>query len=214
MRKIDEIIIHCAATRPNWMAGESADAKRDEIRRWHVEENGWRDIGYHYVIDRDGQVARGRPLPSAGAHTYGHNTNSIGVCLIGGHGSSVNDPFSAHFTDEQDMALRTLISELQRSFVGIKKISGHNDYTKAKACPGFQVGRWFAGKSAQRPLMASTTLQASTAQIGSGAAGVWAALTQLEGTNQTIALAILGVIILGGLWVMRERIKKWSEGVQ
>jgi hypothetical protein len=62
--------------------------------------------------------------------------------------------------------------------------------------------------------MASTTLQASTAQIGSGAAGVWAAMTQLEGTNQTIALVLLGVIILGGLWIMRERLRYWAEGIQ
>jgi hypothetical protein len=62
--------------------------------------------------------------------------------------------------------------------------------------------------------MASTTLQASTAQIGSGVAGVWAALTQLDGHNQTVALVILGVIIAGGLWVMRERIRHWAKGVQ
>lgn len=63
-------------------------------------------------------------------------------------------------------------------------------------------------------VMQSTTLQASATQIGSGAAGVWAALTQLEGTNQTIALVLLGVIIAGGLWIMRERLKRWAEGVQ
>ena len=214
MRKIDEIIIHCAATRPEWMEGQSVDAKRDEIRRWHVDGNEWNDIGYHYVIDRDGQVARGRALETQGAHTSGHNANSIGICLVGGHGSSVNDPFSANYTDAQDQALRVLINELQVRIPGIKKISGHNDYTKAKACPGFNVGRWLANKPAARPLMASTTLQASATQIGSGAAGVWAALTQLEGTNQTIALVLLGVIIAGGLWVMRERLKKWAEGVQ
>lgn len=213
MRLINEIIIHCAATRASWMEGQSVEAKRDELRRWHVEENSWSDLGYHYVIDRDGQVARGRALETPGAHTYGHNANSIGICLVGGHGSSANDAFATNYTDAQDQALRVLINELQVRIPGIKKISGHNDYTKAKACPGFQVSRWLANKP-PRPITASTTLQASTAQIGSGAAGVWAALTQLEGTNQTIALVILGVVIAGGLWVMRERLKKWAEGIQ
>ena len=213
MRLINEIIIHCAATRPEWMEGQSVDAKRDEIRRWHVNGNGWQDIGYHYLIDRDGQVARGRALETQGAHTSGHNANSIGICLVGGHGSSMNDPFSKNYTDAQDQALRVLINELQVRIPGIRKISGHNDYTKAKACPGFNVARWLANKP-PRPITASTTLQASATQIGSGAAGVWAALTQLEGTNQTIALVILGVIIAGGLWIARERLKRWAEGVQ
>lgn len=213
MRKISQIVIHCAATRPEWMDGQSAQAKVDEIDRWH-RARGFRKIGYHYFIDRDGVVVKGRQLEEEGAHTLGQNKDSIGICLAGGHGSAMNDPFSANYTDAQDQALRVLINELQVRIPGIKKISGHNDYTKAKACPGFQVSRWLANKPAQRPMMASTTLQASATQIGSGAAGVWAALTQLEGTNQTIALVILGVVIAGGLWVMRERLKKWAEGIQ
>lgn len=214
MRKINEIIIHAAATRPSWMEGKSVEAKRDEIKRWHIEENGWRTIGYHYVIDRNGQVATGRSLEEQGAHTQGHNANSIGICLIGGHGSSANDAFSAHYTDEQDQALRVLIDSLQVRFPAITKISGHNDYTAAKACPGFKVGRWLANKPPQKPLAASTTLQASAVQVGSGLGGVWAAITQLDGTDRTIALVFLGVIILAGLWVARERIKKWAMGVQ
>lgn len=214
MRKINEIIIHAAATRPNWMEGKTVEAKRDEIARWHVQDNGWAAIGYHYIIDRDGQVAPGRPLENAGAHTQGHNANSIGVCLIGGHGSSVNDAFEQHYTNEQDQALRVLIDSLQTRFPTIKKVSGHNDYTAAKACPGFKVARWLANKPPARPLMASTTLQASAVQIGSGAGGVWAAVTQLDGTDRTIALVFLGIIILAGLWIARERIHKWVMGVQ
>ena len=55
-----EIILHCADTRPDWMAGQSLADKVAEIRRWHVQQRGWRDIGYHWVIDRDGAVAPGR----------------------------------------------------------------------------------------------------------------------------------------------------------
>lgn len=214
MRKINEIIVHCAATRPNWMDSKTVEQKRDEIRRWHVDDNGWADIGYHYVIDRDGQTAKGRPLENAGAHTQGRNANSIGVCLIGGHGSAVNDPFSDHFTEEQDQALRVLIDSLQTRFPSIKKVSGHNDYTAAKACPGFKVGRWLAGKPAAKPLMASTTLQASAAQVGTGAAGVWGAVTQLEGTDRTLALVFCAVIVLAALWIARERVRKFLMGAE
>jgi N-acetylmuramoyl-L-alanine amidase len=84
MRHINEIIVHATATRPEWMAGNSTVEKRDEITRWHVEARGWSDIGYHMIIDRDGTRATGRPTFRIGAHVKGHNSNSLGVSLIGG----------------------------------------------------------------------------------------------------------------------------------
>ena len=140
MRPIKEIIVHCTATRPEWWATKSTGQKVAEIRRWHVSERGWRDIGYHYLIDRNGTIATGRPLEQIGAHTQGRNTGSIGIALFGGHGSAETDQFSDHFTGAQDKALRDLIARLQTQF-GQLRISGHNEYA-AKACPGFQVGLW------------------------------------------------------------------------
>jgi N-acetyl-anhydromuramyl-L-alanine amidase AmpD len=141
MRHLSEIIVHCSATRPDWMDGHSTEAKVAEIRDWHVSGNGWSDIGYHYIIDRDGTVAKGRPLARAGAHTRGRNANSVGVCLIGGHGSASTDSFSDNFTPEQDEALRNLLTSLMQTYNTISKVSGHNQYA-AKACPGFSVPEW------------------------------------------------------------------------
>ena len=62
MRKIDEIIIHCAAT------PEGKNFTVAQIRDWHVNGNGWKDIGYHYVIYLDGSVHKGRPIEQVGAH--------------------------------------------------------------------------------------------------------------------------------------------------
>lgn len=143
MRHINEIVVHCAATRPAWWATRTLNQKVKEIRRWHVEDRGWSDIGYHYLIDRDGKVAEGRSLSRTGAHVRGHNTGSIGICLFGGHGSNENDAFSENFTPEQDRALRKLIADLRTRFPTIRKISGHNEYA-AKACPGFRVSQWLA----------------------------------------------------------------------
>lgn len=140
-RPITEIIVHCTATRPDWWAGKPLSAKVSEIRRWHVQDRGWKDIGYHYLIDRDGKVATGRPLDQIGAHTQGHNTGTIGISLFGGHGSAETDQFADHFTPEQDVALRKLIADLRGRF-GPVKLSGHNQYA-AKACPGFSVPTWF-----------------------------------------------------------------------
>ena len=62
MRHIDEIILHCSAT------PEGRDVSLDDIRRWHVDERGWSDVGYHFVITLDGVVHAGRPMDIAGAH--------------------------------------------------------------------------------------------------------------------------------------------------
>lgn len=141
MRQITEIIIHCAATRPEWMSGSRTNRKVAEIRKWH-KARGWRDIGYHLVIDRDGTVADGRPISQTGAHVKGHNTGTIGVCLIGGYGAAADDRFEDHFTPEQDKALMVTISNLMAAY-GDLKVSGHNEYAN-KGCPGFRVSNWLA----------------------------------------------------------------------
>lgn len=140
MRHLDEIIIHCSATQRDWMRGSNVLAKRDEIGRWHKAKR-WRDIGYHYLIDRDGSGARGRPVSETGAHTRGRNKTSIGICLVGGHGSSATDKFHDHFTPAQDRALRELIIDLRLKYPSITAVSGHNQYAN-KACPGFYVPIW------------------------------------------------------------------------
>lgn len=131
------LALHCSATRPNWMQGKTPAERFAEIRRWHVQENGWSDIGYHYVIDRDGNVLTGRPLNVIGAGIAGFNNGVIHVCLIGGDGSSERDKFSDHFTSAQLISLTSLASDI-RSRTQIKQVVGHNQYA-AKACPGFNV---------------------------------------------------------------------------
>ena len=140
MRPISEIIVHCTATRPEWMAASKTSDKVAEVRRWHIADRGWRDIGYHFLIDRDGTVAKGRPVDQVGAHVQGHNAGTIGVSLFGGHGSAATDKFAEHYTARQDQALRGLIAALTATYK-ITKVSGHNEYA-AKACPGFNVPQW------------------------------------------------------------------------
>lgn len=140
MRDIVGIVVHCTATHPDFMENATTAERVEEIRRWHVQLNGWSDIGYHYLIDRDGTVAEGRPMSRDGAHVRGHNTGTVGISLFGGHGSSETDAFSDHFTEAQDRALRKLISDIEAPR-GDLPITGHNEYA-AKACPGFRVSRW------------------------------------------------------------------------
>lgn len=78
MRTITLIILHCSATREGQSFGF------EDCRRDHIRHRGFRDIGYHYYITRDGTVHRGRPLEQVGAHCCNHNRHSIGICYEGG----------------------------------------------------------------------------------------------------------------------------------
>lgn len=136
---VREAVIHCSATRPTWYENRTGEDKVREIRRWHVQENGWRNIGYHFLIDRDGKVFCGRKLTEIGAHVAGRNSGTIGICLIGGFGSNERDRFEQHFTEAQRTSLKLLVADLNTK-TDLRTISGHNQYAR-KACPGFQVRR-------------------------------------------------------------------------
>ena len=207
-KTVDMIFVHCAATRPDWMKDEPLSAKVAEIKRWHLAR-GFNDIGYHWIIDRDGAIVKGRDESTPGAHVEGHNTGSIGVSLIGGHGSNESDPFDKHFTSDQALALRNLINEIKHR-TPIKHIRGHNEVS-AKACPGFNVKRWVDLKPPKPKLADSTTMQAGAVQVLSGAGAGAAALGALDGRAQIVALALIAVSLLATAWIMRERIRRWTR---
>ena len=129
MRKINLIIVHCSAT------PEGKDFTVDDITRWH-KARGFKTIGYHYVIYRDGTIHGGRPVSEEGAHCVGHNKNSIGVCYIGGLVADGKTPKDTR-TDAQKLSLRNLLSQLKKSYPNAA-IRGHRDFA-AKACPSFDA---------------------------------------------------------------------------
>jgi len=129
VRELNRIILHCTAT-PSWR-----EVSVDEIRRWHVEGNGWSDIGYHYVILLDGTVARGRPLDVAGAHVKGHNKDSIGVVYVGG--TDVTGQPQDTLNSNQLFGLYKVVTSLRNLF-GPLTLHGHNEFSD-KACPSFIV---------------------------------------------------------------------------
>ena len=111
MRDITEIIVHHSAT-------ESGTV--ESIRKYHIEHNGWGDIGYHKVIYRDGSVHNGRDIAKAGVHAKGRNNGTIGICLIG----------RDNFTESQRQSLKALCRELCRDYP-VTAISIHH-----VDCPG------------------------------------------------------------------------------
>ncbi|MBS7588302.1 N-acetylmuramoyl-L-alanine amidase [Ancylobacter defluvii] len=129
-RPISEIIVHCTAT------PEGKDYTVADIRAWH-KDRGFSDIGYHYVVYRDGRVMVGRPVGQVGAHVAGHNTGTIGISYVGGvaaDGKTAKDTRTA----AQRASLLWLVQQLAAKHPGIRKVTGHNQYA-AKACPSFDV---------------------------------------------------------------------------
>lgn len=133
MRYINEIIIHCSDS--PWRRNDTAA----DIDRWH-RDRGFRKIGYHYVIDLDGTVERGRRISEIGAHCKRHNAHSIGICYIGGRGA--DGSFQDTRTDAQRAALLKLVTNLVQMYHC--PIYGHRDFA-AKACPCFDANQEFQG---------------------------------------------------------------------
>lgn len=125
MRNINLIIVHCSDSD---IPGHD---NIETIRKWHIEENGWSDVGYHYFITKDGEVHSGRSLERAGAHCKGFNKSSIGICLSGRN----------EFTEEQFQSLRDIIKDelIPNLGLSIIDILGHRDLNKGKSCPNFDV---------------------------------------------------------------------------
>ncbi len=142
---IREIVIHCADTpngRPNTI---------EDIDDWHRQRGFRRNlsilaefdpvalqtepplahVGYHYVIEVDGMIQKGRPLAETGAHVRMHNRISVGICLVG----------RDQFTLMQWAAMKVVIEHLQQQLPGVH-IVGHRDFDNRKTCPGFDVSEW------------------------------------------------------------------------
>lgn len=142
MRLIKNLVVHCAATGPDLDIGVK------EIDEWH-RARGWSGVGYHYVIRHDGTIERGRPLEKVGAHVKGHNTYSIGICLVGG-ADDTGKP-EANYTAAQYASLRLILDGLVRRFPD-SNILGHCDFPGvAKACPSFDVNDWLGTLDDWRP---------------------------------------------------------------
>lgn len=128
MRRISKIILHCTAT------PEGRDVSVDDIKQWHLDR-GWSDIGYHYVIDINGNLQEGRPLTRAGAHVRGHNKGSIGIAYVGGVDANLKPKDTR--TEDQKGRLKAIILDLMDEYPEAT-LHGHNEFSN-KACPSFDV---------------------------------------------------------------------------
>ena len=143
---IKYIVIHCSATK------RSQDIGTFEINQWH-RERGWSGIGYHFVIRRNGIIETGRGVRKIGAHAYGVNRMSWGICLVGGlddYGKATDN-----FTVLQYSSLHGIVTTL-KAFAPDAEVLGHRDLSPdlngdgvieqwewVKMCPCFDVRSWW-----------------------------------------------------------------------
>lgn len=104
-----------------------------EVRRWHVEERGWSDVGYHWYIRKDGTIEPGRAENVIGAGVAGHNTGSLHIALEG-------DGDTERWTGAQERAFMGLCREIASRYgIPVDEIRGHREEPKGgggKTCPG------------------------------------------------------------------------------
>lgn len=126
-RTIKAVILHCADT-PDYAEGDPRFDRfgAAEIRAWHLQQ-GWSDIGYHYVVRRTGVIEKGRPEAVVGAHCEGHNAESLGVCYLGRQ-----SPTGAQLRS----ILALSIAFKERLGLEPKDWFGHYEFQPAKTCPG------------------------------------------------------------------------------
>ena len=124
-KNIKQLVVHCSDT------PDHEDIGAIEIHKMHLGF-GWNGIGYHKVIRKNGLIENGRPDYWIGAHVYGKNEQSLGVCLIG----------KKNFSDEQFFALEKVLLIWKKKYKNAI-ICGHKDIIKTdKTCPNFDVIGW------------------------------------------------------------------------
>lgn len=123
---IEWLIVHHTA-----VSREQNPEQFDAVKRYHIDK-GWGDIGYHFLIEPDGEVKTGRSEETEGAHTIGYNDKSLGICLSGNF--DIQEP-----TIGQMEALRGLLERLMVKYkVERENIVPHRTFAN-KTCYGSKL---------------------------------------------------------------------------
>lgn len=122
-KPIDTVVVH--------HTGGPRSQSFEAIRRYHIDDRGYGDIGYHRFIDGHGVVHAGRPFEFQGAHSFGHNDGSIGIAVAGN-----NTDGRMKWNEAQLTSLEAELKTLK--FFGVKYIKKHSDQRET-LCPSFDL---------------------------------------------------------------------------
>lgn len=153
MNKPNKIIVHhTGGTDVNPLA-DTSHHTFEMIRDWHVKGNKWSDIGYNWVIEKTGKKCKGRDENLSGAHTIGHNSNSVGICLSGNFDATMPTP-------EQVQSMCELIEDIIKRYPNITpdQIFPHRKFAN-KTCYGKNLSDTWASDEYKKYLSKKGTTQ-------------------------------------------------------
>jgi len=119
LSRINQIFVHHSA---------SIGQRAEDYARYHVQSKGWPGIGYHFVIEKTGDIIQANPLINMSYNVSGHNTRGIGICLSGDF--TKEEPSKA-----QLKSLDRLIKQLRKDLPQYLAVNGHKEYGQT-SCPG------------------------------------------------------------------------------
>jgi len=132
MREIKRIVVHDTAG--------GKDETIESIRMLHVEELGWSDIGYHYLVEKDGRTRHARPEWRIGAHVRGYNKSSVGVAVMGNYEEDDFVYMDYFMSSPQARALYSTLTDLTHRYPDANVVT-HRELA-ATLCPGQNVQAW------------------------------------------------------------------------
>lgn len=146
-REITEVVVHWSDT-----FSDQGDIGSEEIHDW--SEDG---IGYHYVIKRNGDLQKGRPVNEVGKHTDGHDNYSIAVCLVAGYACPAGTEKAEKYRNEDSITIEqwSTLSRFMNAFYIVwpgGQAWGHNDIDINFFDPGFNVSDFVERKFGKRNL--------------------------------------------------------------
>ena len=134
-QKTDYIVIHCSKT------SQTEDIGINELKAKFIDE-GWSDIGYHYVIRRDGTLEEGREVESVGGHLFGWDSVCLGICLVGGIGPNNNNTETTNYTEAQTKTLIELLVKTKSLYPAAQIVAPFDFPGVSDSSPFFDVKEW------------------------------------------------------------------------
>lgn len=156
LNTVDAVFVHHTAGTNDYACADSPAIIR-AILTYHVRTNGWNDVGYNFFVDKCGTVFEGRAggveRPVLGAHTYGFNSYSSGISLLGNYEAGATPTAAAqqaiadltawklglHGVDPEAKVTLTAAADTgvwtKGQAATLNTISGHRD-GYATLCPG------------------------------------------------------------------------------
>jgi N-acetyl-anhydromuramyl-L-alanine amidase AmpD len=119
LSRINQIFVHHSA---------SIGQRAEDYARYHVQSRGWAGIGYHFVIESNGDIIGCNPLDTISYGVANHNTRSVHICLSGDF--TKQEPSKA-----QLKSLDNLIKHLRKELPQYLAVDGHKEYGQT-SCPG------------------------------------------------------------------------------